>query len=166
MTFRAFTPYALAAALALSLPPAPARAVDVLPTHRLSAALATDIAVAAIAACTKLGFTITASVVDSDGVNQVLIRGDGAGIHTVQTAQDKAYTAATYGRATSAVAEGYKTNPSGVILKEPHLIPSDGGLPIKIGTEIVGALGISGSPGQDEVCGNAALDTVRARLRP
>ena len=78
-------------AAALGLMPVPARGADVLQTHRLSAALATEIAVAAIAACTKLGYTITASVVDADGVHQVLIRGDGAGIHTVQTAQDKAF---------------------------------------------------------------------------
>ena len=55
--------------------------------------------------------------------------------------------------------------PQGVILKEPYLIPGDGGLPIKIGNEVVGALGVSGSPGKDEVCGNAALDLVRARLK-
>ena len=149
----------------LGLTAVPAQSADVLPTHRLSAALATDIAVAAIAACNKLTYTITASIVDADGVNQALIRGDGAGIHTVQAAQDKAFTALTYGRPTSAVAEQYKTNPSGVVLKEPHLLPGDGGLPIKIGNEIVGALGISGSPGKDEVCGHVALDSVAARLK-
>ncbi len=143
----------------------PARGADVLTTHRLSAALATDIAVGAIAACTKMTYAITAAVVDSDGVTQALIRGDGAGIHTVQAAHDKAFTAVTYGRAGSALGERYKTNPSGVILKEPFLIPGDGGLPIKIGNEVVGALGVSGSPGNDEVCGNTALDAVRARLK-
>jgi len=83
----------------------------------------------------------------------------------VQTAQDKAFTAVAYGRAGSVTGKSYTDNPSGVILKEPHLIPGDGGLPIKIGNEVVGALGISGSPGKDEVCGNAALDQVRARLK-
>ena len=149
----------------MSVAPAPARAADVLTTHRLSAALATDIAIAAIAACEKLTYKITATVVDLDGVPQAMIRGDGAGIHTVQAARDKAFTAVTYGRAGSEIAEQYKTNPSAVSLKQPFLIPGDGGLPIKIGGEVVGALGISGSPGKDEVCGNAALDTVKARLK-
>jgi uncharacterized protein GlcG (DUF336 family) len=145
---------------------APAGAADVLTTHRLSAQLATDIAVGAIAACTKLTYNITAAVVDSDGVTQALIRGDGAGIHTVQTAHDKAFTAVTYGRPGSETQKAFVASPpSGVILKEPHLIPGDGGLPIKIGNEVVGALGVSGSPGKDEVCGNAALDAVRSRLR-
>ena len=169
MTLRSFSHYVALvalAAMAVGTMPAPARGADVMPTHRLSAQLATDIAVAAIAACTKLTYNITATVVDSDGVVQALIRGDGAGIHTVQTAQDKAFTAVTYGRPGSEVAKGFTANPTaGVVLKEPRLIPSDGGLPIKIGNEVVGALGISGSPGKDEVCGNTALDTVKARLR-
>ena len=167
MAFRPFHQITIVVALAaIGLTATPARGADVLTTHRLSAALATDIAVASIAACAKMTYAITAVVVDADGVTQALIRGDGAGIHTVQAAHDKAFTAVTYGRAGSAVAKTYVENPpSGVILKEPYIIPGDGGLPIKIGDEVVGALGISGSPGKDEVCGNAALDMVRARLK-
>ena len=144
----------------------PARGADVLATHRLSAQIATEIAVDAVAACAKMTYAVTAAVVDDDGVAQALIRGDGAGIHTVQTALDKAFTAVSYGRAGSETNKTYLANPpQGVILKEPHLIPGDGGLPIRIGDEVVAALGISGSPGKDEVCGNAALDGVRARLK-
>lgn len=167
MTVRSFSQVAAFAALVgMGAATAPASSADVLVTHRLSAQLATEIAVASIAACAKLTYTITAAVVDIDGVNQALIRGDGAGIHTVQAAHDKAFTAVTYGRAGSAVMDGYVKNPpSGVILKEPFIIPGDGGLPIKIGNEVVGALGISGSPGKDEVCGNEALDQFKARLK-
>lgn len=167
MTFRMFPRVAMVVALAtMALATAPARGADILTTHRLSAVLATEIAQAAIAACAKLTYPITAAVVDYDGVTQVLIRADGVGIHTVQGAHDKAYTAVTYGRAGSAVAKTYVDSPpSGVILKEPYIIPGDGGLPIRIGDEVVGALGISGSPGKDEVCGNAALDQFRARLK-
>ena len=167
MTFRS-SPHilALGALAAIGATAAPAQAADVLTTHRLSAALATEIAAGAIAACAKMTYAITAAVVDDDGVTQVLIRGDGAGIHTVQAAHDKAFTAVTYGRAGSATQKAYVDSPpSGVILKEPYLIPGDGGLPIKIGNEVVGALGVSGSPGKDEVCGNAALDQIRARLK-
>lgn len=156
----------LALVALLAAATAPVRAADVLTTHRLSAQLATEIAVDAIAACNKMTYAVTAAVVDDDGVTQALIRGDGAGIHTVQTALDKAFTAVSYGRPGSETNKTYLANPpQGVILKEPHLIPGDGGLPIRIGNEVVGALGISGSPGKDEVCGNAALDAVRARLK-
>jgi uncharacterized protein GlcG (DUF336 family) len=157
---------ALSAVAAMAVATVPARSADVLATHRFSAQLATEIAVDAIAACAKMTYTITAVVVDSDGVTQALIRGDGAGIHTVQGAHDKAFTAVSYGRAGSETQKVYLASPpQGVILKEPYLIPGDGGLPIKIGNEVVGALGVSGSPGKDEVCGNAALDMVRARLK-
>jgi len=152
------------AVLAFSV--SPVRAADVLATHRLSASLATEIAVRSVAECVKLTFVCTAAVVDSDGVVQALVRGDGAGIHTVRGAEDKAYTAVTYGRAGSATQKVYTDSPpSGVILKEPHLLPGDGGLPIKIGNEVVAALGISGTPGKDEVCGHAALDAFAARLK-
>lgn len=167
MTLRSIPHLIVFTALALTgLAPSPARSADVLPTHRISAALATELAEAAIAACTKLTYAITAAVVDADGVTQALIRGDGAGIHTVQAAHDKAYTAVTYSNATSAVAERNKNaGPAGVIVKEPYLIGGDGGLPLKIGNEVVGALGVSGSPGKDEVCGNAAIDQIRAHLK-
>ena len=153
-------------AVAAALPVLPARGADVLPTHRLSAALATDLVVDAIAACSTLGFAISAAVLDAGGVPQAVVRGDGAGLHTAQAAQDKAFTALTYGRATSATVARQRTNgPSGIIAKEPRLVADEGGLPIKIGNEVVAALGVSGSSGKDEECGKAAIDQVRARLR-
>jgi uncharacterized protein GlcG (DUF336 family) len=155
-------------ALVLALQ-APARAADVLTTHRLSSALAMDIVNAAVAACAKMTYAITATVVDIDGIPQALVRADGAGIHTVQTAQDKAYTAVTYGRSGSQLAEAARAaGPPvafGVQQKAPRLIIGNGGLPIRIGNELVGGLGISGSPGKDEDCGNAALEQLRGRLR-
>lgn len=144
----------------------PAGAADVMTTHTISAELATALATAAIAACAKMGYPISAAVVDADGVTQVLIRGDGADVHTVQTAQDKAYTAVSYRQPTSVVGERNKNaGPAAVIVKEPRLIAGDGALPLKVGNETVGALGVSGSPGKDEVCGGAALSQLGARLR-
>lgn len=162
MTIRAF-PLLAAGLLAAGLCAAPARSADVLPTHRLAAALANEVVAGAIAACTKMGYPITAAVVDVDGIVQVLVRGDGAGIHTVQTAEDKAFTAVTYNAVTSTIAERLKTN--GVAIKEPRLIAGAGGLPLRIGNELVGALGVSGSPGQDEECGNAGIALIRARMK-
>jgi len=162
MTYRSFAALVLAG-FAAGLCATPARGADVLPTHRLSAALATEAVTGAIAACTKLGFAVSAAVVDVDAVTQALVRGDGAGIHTVQTALDKAFTAVTYGRVTGTLAERLKA--SGVAAKEPHIIAGEGGLPLRIGNELVGALGVSGSPGKDEDCGNAGIDLIRARMR-
>jgi uncharacterized protein GlcG (DUF336 family) len=167
MTLRGFgRVLALSATAAIGLSAVPARGADVYSTHRLSAALATDAAVAAIAACTKLGFAITATVVDADGAVQALIRGDGAGIHTVQAAQDKAFTAVTYKRPTSDSLQRQKANgPFAVAVKEPHMLLDEGGLPIRIGDELVGAIGVSGSAGKDEDCGNAGIDAIRSRMK-
>ena len=40
-----------------------------------------------------------------------------------------------------------------------------GGLPIKAGNEVVGAVGVSGSPGKDDVCSQAGIDKVADQLR-
>ena len=108
---------ALSAVAAMAVATVPARSADVVTTHRLSAQLATEIAVDAIAACAKMTYTITAAVVDSDGVTQVLIRADGAGIHTVQAAHDKAFTAVSYGRAGSETQKEKAAPPSGLSVK-------------------------------------------------
>jgi uncharacterized protein GlcG (DUF336 family) len=47
----------------------------------------------------------------------------------------------------------------------PNTIAIPGGLPIKVGTEVVGGIGTSGSPGVDEGCSQAGLDAVAAQLR-
>lgn len=42
-----------------------------------------------------------------------------------------------------------------------------GGFPIRAGDQVVGAIGVSGAPGQDkdEACANAGLAAVAARLK-
>jgi uncharacterized protein GlcG (DUF336 family) len=40
-----------------------------------------------------------------------------------------------------------------------------GGLPVKAGNEVVGAVGVSGSPGKDDVCSQAGIDKVAEQLR-
>jgi uncharacterized protein GlcG (DUF336 family) len=47
------------------------------------------------------------------------------------------------------------------------IIPLGGGVPINVGNDTIGALGVSGSPTQeaDEKCANAALQSVAAQLR-
>ncbi len=40
-----------------------------------------------------------------------------------------------------------------------------GGLPIKAGDEVVGAVGVSGSPGKDDECSQAGIDKVASELK-
>ena len=60
----------------------PAMAQDVLTAHRLSAALAAEAVVEAVASCAKQGYKVTAAIVDDDGVVQAMLRGDGASMTT------------------------------------------------------------------------------------
>jgi len=74
-------------------------AQDVLATHRLSAGLAAEAVAEAVAACAKQGYKVTATIVDYDGVEQAMLRGDGAMMTTLDASRDKAYTALVLGAA-------------------------------------------------------------------
>ena len=161
------TRFAAALSFALCLA-APAFAADVLSTHRISAALANEAVGAAVASCAKQGYAETAVLVDADGVPQASLRGDGAGIHTLDSANDKAYTSLTFKTDTGALVERAKTAPLATLTsKLPHLLLFQGGLVIKLGDEVIGAIGAAGAPGGqlDEACARAGLDAIRDRLK-
>jgi heme-degrading protein len=69
---------------------------ETLPTHRIPAALAVEAASETIAACARQGYHETAVVLDADGTTIIALRGDGAGIHTLDSAHDKAYTSVSF----------------------------------------------------------------------
>ena len=141
-------------------------AADVLTTHRISAALANEAVGAAVASCAKQGYSETAVLLDSDGVRQAVLRGDGAGIHTLDSANDKAYTSLTFRTDTGALVQRAQVL-GPLTSKLPHLLLFQGGLVIKIGDEVVGAIGAAGAPGGplDEACARAGLDAIRDRLK-
>lgn len=162
--------HSLAATAALALAFAfPAHAEGLLTTHRLSAEQASAVAREVVARCARQGYAETAVVVDADGVRQAVLRGDRAGSHTLDSANDKAYTAASFKADTSALAERAKTIPgfSALFTQLPHLILFGGGIVIKLGDEVIGAVGASGAPGGnlDEACARAGLDTIRDQLK-
>lgn len=127
-------------------------------TKRLSLATATTIAQAAIEECTKMGIQIGVTVTDREGIVQVTLRDTIAAQITVPISQGKAYTAANFNSATSALADRANT-PIG---RAPGLLMSAGGLPIQVGGALVGAVGVSGAPSgeTDEQCAQAGIDAV------
>ena len=137
---------------------------DTLPTHRIPAALAVEAASETVAACAKQGYHETAAVLDADGATIVTLRGDGAGIHTLDSAHDKAYTSVSFKRDTLALAEVAQLAPLG---KLPHIMFVGGGVVIKIGDEVIGSIGAAGAPGAklDDGCAHAGLDKIRDRLK-
>jgi uncharacterized protein GlcG (DUF336 family) len=165
------TRVALAAAMTvvISSVATPASAADgVLTLHRISAVLANEAVGAAVAACAAQGYAETAVVVDSDGVVQAVLRGDGVGSHSLDSARDKAFTAATFKSDTMAqVARAAGQPPSQLYVKLPHLLLFAGGVVIKVGNEVVGAIGAAGAPGGnlDDGCAKAGLAKIAGQLK-
>jgi uncharacterized protein GlcG (DUF336 family) len=139
-----------------------------LPTHRIPAALAVEAASEAVGACAREGYRETAQVVDADGVVIATVRGDGAGAHSLDSALDKAYTAASFKNDTLALSERTKGEDSiAPLAKLPHVMFFGGGVPIKLGDEVIGAIGAAGAPGVklDDGCARAGLDKIKDRLQ-
>jgi len=129
-------------------------------------ALAQIIANAALAQCQSMGFKVSVVVVDRDGLPIAMIRGDGAGLHTPEGADRKAYTARTFSQPSSAFAKRLVERPDTVgSLQYSRVLALAGGLPIKSGDEVVGAVGVSGSPGKDDICSQAGIDKVADQLK-
>jgi len=135
----------------------------------LPLSLAAEAAQAALAACDKEGYRVSAAVTDRDGLVRILLRGDGAGPHTLDSSSRKAYTAASLRRATGDLAKLIAGHPEleGLRNMNAMILMLGGGLPIKAGDEVVGGIGIGGSPGadKDEACAQAGLDKIKDRLK-
>jgi uncharacterized protein GlcG (DUF336 family) len=149
--------------------PAAAQAQGLLETHRIPAMLAAEAVTAAVAHCATQGYAETAVLVDADGVTQASLRGDRAGAHSLDSARDKAYTAATFKADTLALVERTKTAPgfAALFTQIPHLLLFGGGVVIKHGDEVIGAIGAAGAPGGnlDAACAQAGLDKIADRLK-
>jgi uncharacterized protein GlcG (DUF336 family) len=134
----------------------------------LPLSLANQLAGQAVAACQDKGFAVTATVVDRAGQIKAVQRADNAGPHTLDSSLRKAYTSASMKAATSAILEIAQKNPAAAHLGEiPGLLLLAGGVPVKVGNDVVGAIGVGGAPGGhlDEQCAQAALDKSRALLK-
>jgi uncharacterized protein GlcG (DUF336 family) len=141
---------------------------NALSTHRIPAALAVEAASETVAACARQGYHETAVVLDADGITIAMLRGDGAGIHTIDSAHDKAYTSVSFKSDTLALAEHAKGADSiAPLAKLPHVMFFAGGVVIKLGDEAIGAIGAAGAPGGkfDDGCARAGLDKIRDRLK-
>ena len=133
----------------------------------LPAALAVEVAQAAIASCKTQGYNISVAVVDRVGNIKLLVVGDGASVLSRRLSRRKAYTAAvrrvSTGELAKQVAAPGAFNPT---LYDTQLVTAIGGIPIKVGDETIGAIGVSGAPGgdKDEACANAGLAKIADRL--
>jgi len=103
---------------------------------------------AAVDACKKDGYRVSVSVVDRAGLLRAMGRADGAGPHTVDSSRKKAYTASSLRRATSELADMISKTPTLQALRDMNeqILMVGGGLPIEIGGDVVGGIGVGGRP--------------------
>lgn len=155
-------------ALALSLFAAAANAQGVRTEKNMSLELANQIAAATVAACSAGGYAVAATVVDRAGSVRAVQRADNAGPHTLAASLQKAFTSASAKNTTLAMMDGAHKNPAAANLVHiPGFLLLGGGVPVKVGNETIGAVGVGGAPGGhlDEACAVAALDKVKDQLK-
>lgn len=130
--------------------------------------LAQAIAQGALAKCRADGNHVSITVLDRDGLVKIAFRDDGAGPHTIVTSRRKAFTSVTFRQPSGQWAHRVLTEPAIAGLKDTAgTIALGGGVPIKAGNDVIGAIGVSGSPGgdKDEACANAGIAEVADQLK-
>jgi uncharacterized protein GlcG (DUF336 family) len=158
---RGFAGFAIAGVVASS-----AGAQGIVTQKNITLGLAQTIANEAIAHCRGMGYKVSVTVVDRAGLAVVMLRDDGAGLHTPEGSDRKAYTARTFGQPSAAFVKRLQERPDTVGSRQyTRVLALAGGLPIKVGDEIVGAVGVSGTPGKDDECSQAGIDKVAEQLK-
>jgi uncharacterized protein GlcG (DUF336 family) len=143
--------------------PAAASALVNEPTISLNAAM--DLASTALARCRADGYKVTVTVLNRHARTAVVLSDDGVNPHTVENSLRKAYTAFTTKSPSVEMGKRAQPNLMGFLLLD-KTTTIEGGLPILVGKEIVGAVGISGAPGgeKDAACAQAGIDKIAKGL--
>jgi uncharacterized protein GlcG (DUF336 family) len=153
--------------LALACGVAPAANAQLAAHKDLTLPIAVAMAQTAVQTCTAQGNKVSVHVVGRNGEVLVAMRGDGTGPHTMENSMRKAITSRMQRRPSGEFAAAVKDNPTAGALHLGNVIPAQGALPIKVGDDVIGAIGVSGSPGgdKDEVCAKAGIDKVADQLK-
>jgi uncharacterized protein GlcG (DUF336 family) len=133
----------------------------------LSLAMATTMAMTAIETCKGQGYNVSVHVLGRDGQVILGLRNELAGAATMENSMKKAFTARTFRRSSGDFANSVKGNATAGALFLTNIVAAQGALPIKVGDDTIGAIGVSGAPGgdKDEVCAKAGIDKVSADLK-
>ncbi|MBO1325115.1 heme-binding protein [Acetobacter sp. TBRC 12305] len=152
-------------------PQARAAGTNLITTQKLDWMTAEKLAAEAVRVCAARGFSVTATVVDPSGHQQVVIKGDTVPLQSLSVSYRKAYTAYSYGMAfnknsTSELVAAKLTGPAdGSLATVPEVIFIAGGVTLrKADGTVLGGIGVSGASGgdKDEACAQAAVDKFRA----
>lgn len=144
---------------------APLHADDVISVKRMTLELANEIAINAIEACRKDGYSVAAVVVDRNAITQVVMRDVLASRFFMEIAERKAKAAVMTGTDVGAFRE-QRADIRPELNELDEILMMDGALPISAAGSVIGGIGVSGAPGGDldKACAQKGLDAVQARL--
>jgi uncharacterized protein GlcG (DUF336 family) len=145
--------------------PRPTSAQGIVTERNLSLGLAKAIAETALAECKSKGFNTTVAVVDRSGQILVLMRDEKATPQQLEMARRKAYTARMFKMSTLDF-QKRTTDPVYAAQRDiSDILALGGGVPIQVGTEIIGGVASSGSSQpQDDACARAGIAKVADQL--
>ncbi|MCQ6553963.1 heme-binding protein [Streptomyces sp. C10-9-1] len=133
---------------------------DLVQSTHLTVEAATRAAQATLEAAAKENQRVTVAVVDRNGNTLVTLRGDGAGPQSYESAQRKAFTAASWNAPTSALVERLEQAPN---LKDiPGTLFLAGGAPVQVDGAPVAGIGVAGAPSGalDEKFAQAGVEAI------
>ncbi|NUR84162.1 MAG: heme-binding protein [Nonomuraea sp.] len=145
------------AAPAQAAPNAPA----VVQQGTLSADAALKVAQAVQQEAAKQKQRVTVAIIDRTGATRLIVKGDGAGPQTEESAKRKAFTAVSFGQPTSALAKNQ------ALAAIPGTLLLAGGVPVASGGAPIAGIGVGGAPSGDidEAIANAGLKAISGQLR-
>lgn len=158
----------------LAAVPSTAGAQQGLIIHKaLSVDMAISMAQGSLEKCRSSGYKCAITVLDA--TTMIALQDDGANLHRFDVSHKKAYTGLVYRRPSKDVVQGSKKTAEPVPLLEGTMpnppiegtFDMGGGLPILAGSEVAGAVAVSGGPNwdMDEACANAGLAKVADKLK-
>ena len=161
----------LAAAAGLLALGAPTASAQGLVTQKaISLEMAQAIIQGTIERCRADGFRVSVTVLDGSGLLKAFLRDEGSAPHTIDLSRRKAYTALTFASRWKTSLEAAKAWNSTLGSPMPNIEGTagvGGGVPIRLGNDAIGAVGVSGAVGgdKDEVCANAGIAKVADKLK-
>ena len=138
-----------------------------LPTMKvLTLEVAQTIAQEALAKCRADGYKVTVTVVDHANMLKAFLRDDGSNNVGIEVGRMKTNFVMAYGRPSAPPANLPPGTPAGVPIAA-NTTYAEGGVPIKVGDQLIGAVSVSGAPGgaRDAACANAGLAKVADKLK-
>jgi len=129
----------------------------------VSAEIAKKVAAAAIAEARKSNWNMVVAVVDPGGTLVYYEKMDNAQLGSADVAIEKARTAAKFKRPSKAFQDAVAGGGAGLrVLRLPGAVPLEGGIPLIVEGQIVGAVGVSGDAGEhDSICAQAGAATLK-----